>query len=76
MAAVGAVVALVVGSTWTQVTDPELTGQVVDCFLTPTASALTGGSFPGAPAEAQAAENCWLAADQVTGGSPTTSCAA
>jgi ATP-binding cassette subfamily B protein len=41
-----AVVALAVGSTWAQVSTPELTGQVVDCFLTPAASALSGGSFP------------------------------
>ena len=63
-----AVVALAVGSTWAQVSTPELTGQVVDCFLTPTASALTGGSFPGAPAEAQAAGNCWLGADKAPNG--------
>ena len=63
-----AVVALAVGSTWAQVSTPELTGQVVDCFLTPAASALSGGSFPGAPAEAQAAGNCWLGADKAPNG--------
>ena len=54
---------VVVVSTWTQVTTPDLTGQVVDCYLTPGAAA-TGAfaSLPGAEqASAAAQTNCWLA---------------
>ena len=53
------VTVLVVVSTWAQVTGPELTGQVVDCYLTPAASA-AGISFPGVDNNA-AQSNCWLA---------------
>ena len=61
---------LVISSTWTQVTNPELAGQVVDCYITPALGATSGGSFPGAPGgggEATLAENCWLPSDRVTG---------
>ena len=52
---------LIVVSTWTQVTNPELIGQVVDCYLTP-AAVSAFGSFPGAGSEANARpSNCWLA---------------
>lgn len=52
---------LVVVSTWTQVTTPDLTGQTVDCYLTPAVSS-TFGSIPGLPQQAAAAQtNCWLA---------------
>ncbi len=48
--------ALFVGvSTWAQVSAPDLIGQAVDCYLTPTAPRDVS-SFPGTPA-AQA--NCW-----------------
>ncbi len=52
---------LVIVSTWAQVTTPELTGQLVDCYLTPGAASAFG-SFPGAPtSNAEAApSNCWL----------------
>jgi len=53
------VAVLVVVSTWAQVTGPELTGQVVDCYLTPAAAGALG-SFPGAENGA-AQSNCWLA---------------
>jgi ATP-binding cassette subfamily B multidrug efflux pump len=54
----------VVISTWTQVTNPELTGQLVDCYLSPAAAA-SGFSFPGSGGETnQASSTCWLAADQ------------
>ncbi len=54
---------LVIGSTWTQVTTPDLTGQVVDCYLAPSAGgALTGLALPGA-APATVASNCWFARD-------------
>jgi ATP-binding cassette subfamily B protein len=58
------VAVLVVASTWTQVTNPDLTGQVVDCYLAP-AAASSFGSFPGATAqegeESASQSNCWLA---------------
>jgi ATP-binding cassette subfamily B protein len=55
------VAGLVVASTWTQVTSPELLGQVVDCYLAPSGGAANG--FSGLPgvAQAPAASNCWLA---------------
>jgi len=54
---------LVIGSTWTQVTTPDLTGQVVDCYLAPSAGgALAGLALPGA-APATATSNCWFARD-------------
>jgi ATP-binding cassette, subfamily B, multidrug efflux pump len=46
------VVILVVASTWTQVTSPELVGQLVDCYLAPASSTgLAGSPFPGASQE-------------------------
>jgi ATP-binding cassette subfamily B multidrug efflux pump len=54
---------LVIGSTWTQVTTPDLTGQVVDCYLAPSAGgALAGLALPSA-APATATSNCWFARD-------------
>ncbi len=56
------VLALISITTWTQVTTPDLTGQVVDCYLAPQAgsafSFLAGGGESAAPAS-----NCWLAKD-------------
>ena len=47
-------------ATWTQVTNPELTGEVVDCFLTP-AVTNSSASFPGfAQDVGNAQSNCWL----------------
>lgn len=57
-------------ATWAQVTNPELTGQLVDCYLSP-AVAASGFSFPGAAgADNQSASgsNCWLAADKQPSG--------
>ncbi|MBL8055455.1 MAG: ABC transporter ATP-binding protein [Anaerolineales bacterium] len=52
----------VVIATWAQVTTPELTGQLVDCYLAP-AAASTFGNFPGASGDQNAsASNCWLSA--------------
>ena len=57
---------LVVLSTWTQVTTPELTGQLVDCFLTPSGAAMGGTGVTNfmSSGEGQAAgssqSNCWL----------------
>jgi len=54
---------LIVVATWTQVTTPELIGQVVDCYLTP-AAASAFGNFPGAQSsEESRPSNCWLAND-------------
>ncbi|MBX3046627.1 MAG: ABC transporter ATP-binding protein [Anaerolineales bacterium] len=58
----------VIIATWAQVTTPELTGQIVDCYLTPAAAASFGGGaggqspIVGAAGEA-AQSNCWLASD-------------
>jgi ATP-binding cassette subfamily B protein len=53
---------LVIVSTWTQVTSPELLGQLVDCYLTPSIS--TGQSDFAATEESSAQSNCWLAAER------------
>jgi len=49
-------------STWAQVTTPELTGQIVDCYLAPAAAS----SFTQSPLATDAASasesNCWLGA--------------
>ncbi len=53
---------VVIIATWTQVTAPDLTGQVVDCYLTPSTTGAFA-SFPGVEQAASAAQsNCWLAA--------------
>src|SRR5574337_1312773 len=61
------VAVFVICATWTQVTTPEMIGQVVDCYLTPGAGLASGGGFsfqPGATAGASAiADNCGLASD-------------
>ncbi|HRN49755.1 MAG TPA: ABC transporter ATP-binding protein [Anaerolineales bacterium] len=51
-------------STWAQVTTPEITGQIVDCYLTP-AVANTFGAPEGMMDDASQASqsNCWLAGD-------------
>ncbi len=52
---------MVIISTWTQVTTPELTGQLVDCYLAPAASGSFGSSFPGLSGMSGTAQsNCWL----------------
>jgi ATP-binding cassette, subfamily B, multidrug efflux pump len=57
------VAALVIFSTYLQVTIPDLIGQAVDCYLTPaTEAALARSGVPGVPAAASAgATNCWYA---------------
>jgi len=52
----------VIISTWAQVTSPDLTGQLVDCYLTP-AAASNFGSFPGAGEGGASQSNCWLRQD-------------
>src|SRR5260370_40686049 len=54
------VATLIVVSTWTQVVNPDLVGQGVDCYVTPIAA--SAFNFPGAPAATESARNnCWLA---------------
>ena len=61
-AAMVLVAVLIVVSTWTQVVNPDLVGQVVDCYVTPIAA--SAFNFPGAPAAVSSAgNNCWLASD-------------
>jgi ATP-binding cassette subfamily B multidrug efflux pump len=68
---------LVVVSTWAQVTVPELIGQVVDCYLTPTVEATfipsaatpTSANQPSvAGTTTTRATNCWLTSDQQPSG--------
>ena len=64
------VAVLITVATWAQVTGPDITGQVVDCYLAP-AAASAFGDFPGAAAGSDTAENasasnCWLAAEPNT----------
>jgi ATP-binding cassette subfamily B protein len=40
--------ALIIGNTWTQVVTPQLTGEAVDCFLTPATAARVSGEQAGA----------------------------
>ncbi|MBI5291961.1 MAG: ABC transporter ATP-binding protein [Chloroflexi bacterium] len=57
-----AAVVMVIVSTWAQVTTPEMIGQLVDCYLAPSAGSAFAG-FPGASAAgaSNAQSNCWLA---------------
>lgn len=57
---------LVVVSTWTQVTSPELNGQLVDCFLTP--SSPSGAQGMPVVVEGQQTSSCWLRAGQTPQG--------
>jgi ATP-binding cassette subfamily B protein len=51
----------IVISTWAQVTTPELTGQLVDCYLAPTAGSSLG-NFPGISNLVTSSQSsCWLA---------------
>lgn len=53
---------VVILSTWIQVTTPDLTGQLVDCYLTPTAANLPGGASSGLANLVDSSQtNCWLA---------------
>ncbi len=58
-----AVVVLVVVTTYMQVLTPNLTGQVVDCFLTPATQKLAGASAAGgfSSAPSTTSTNCWYA---------------
>jgi ATP-binding cassette, subfamily B, multidrug efflux pump len=54
-----AVLALIIGSTYTQVLMPQLTGQAVDCFLTPGAVQEFALPIPGQVQQASAS-TCWF----------------
>lgn len=56
------VVVVVIGSTWAQVTAPELIGQAVDCYLSPAVSS----ALPGFPAADAAQSNCTLETSPTT----------
>lgn len=59
---IGLIIAsLMLLSTWTQVASPDLTGQVVDCFLSPAVGSTAGSPFAGLPGLSSAQSNCWLA---------------
>jgi ATP-binding cassette subfamily B multidrug efflux pump len=55
--------AFMVLSTWAQVTTPELTGQIVDCFLTPASGAVAAASPIGGELADASQSSCWLAAE-------------
>ena len=58
---------LIVISTWTQVTTPELTGQAADCFLVPTGGGNAFGSFaPTTDSAEETTSACWLISDPAT----------
>lgn len=58
---------LIVVSTWTQVTTPELTGQAADCFLVPTGGGSAFGSFaPATDSTEETSSSCWLISDPAT----------
>ena len=60
--AVAGAAIMVIASTWTQVTAPDLIGQLVDCYLTPAASSAGVFGPQGASSVTGGAQtNCWLA---------------
>lgn len=52
----------IVVSTWAQVTTPELTGQLVDCYLAPAAASSFNQSPLATDAAGASESNCWLGA--------------
>ncbi len=63
------VATLLIISTWAQVTSPELTGQLVDCYLAPTASDSFGGGLFDMPGMTRNSDsNCWLSSDVAADG--------
>lgn len=54
---------LMVASTWAQVTTPELTGQIVDCFLAPAAASVFEDSPLGGETASASQSTCYLQAD-------------
>jgi ATP-binding cassette, subfamily B, multidrug efflux pump len=59
--------ALIVISTWTQVTAPEIIGQATDCFLVPTGGGNAFASFaPSTDSAEETPSSCWMVADPAT----------
>jgi ATP-binding cassette, subfamily B, multidrug efflux pump len=56
-------VVFVVIATWSQVTTPELNGQLVDCYLTQVAANASGSNFMSG-AVASSESNCWLSVEK------------
>jgi ATP-binding cassette subfamily B multidrug efflux pump len=63
---------LVVGSTYLQVTVPELIGQAVDCYLTPATRAASAAPAGAAAPGGAAATNCWYSSLGPQATTPTT----
>jgi ATP-binding cassette, subfamily B, multidrug efflux pump len=58
---------LIIVSTWTQVTTPELTGQAADCFLVPVGGGSAFAPFiPIADSDQETSSSCWLVSDPAT----------
>jgi ATP-binding cassette subfamily B protein len=51
---------LVIASTWTQVTAPDVIGQVVDCYLAPGTPPAFAGQEPAPAGTALSESNCWF----------------
>ncbi len=62
-----AVVSIVI-STWAQVTTPELSGQLVDCYLTPSLGSSFGNLPLGTAVGSSSESSCWLADGSRTSG--------
>jgi ATP-binding cassette, subfamily B, multidrug efflux pump len=60
--------AFIIISTWASVTTPEVTGQLVDCYLTPSAGSAFG-NFPGiSNLVSTSSTSCWFAEGSKTAG--------
>src|ERR1700710_2098082 len=54
------VAVLIIFSTWTQVVTPDLTGQAVDCYITPVVATIAGAAPSAAiPTANGTVNNCW-----------------
>jgi ATP-binding cassette subfamily B multidrug efflux pump len=51
---------LVTFSTWAQVTSPDLMGEIVDCYLTPTSASADSSFLSNFNLPSSSASNCWL----------------
>jgi ATP-binding cassette subfamily B multidrug efflux pump len=57
---------LILVSTWTQVTTPELTGQATDCFLLPTGTSAFASFGSETDSDQDVVSSCWLVSDPET----------
>lgn len=62
----------VIVATWSQVTTPELIGQLVDCYLTPAVAGSGFGGLGGPENTAAQTNNCWLAQSVAPNGATQT----